>query len=54
LGLEQVATSEEIKSRYKERLKADHPDANSGDRKSEDRLRATIEAFRILKLNGFC
>ncbi len=54
LGLEQVATSEEIKSRYKERLKADHPDANSGDRKSEDRLRATIEAYRILKLNGFC
>lgn len=54
LGLAPEATPEEIKSRYKERLKMHHPDANDGDRNSEDALRATIEAFRILKLNGFC
>jgi DnaJ-domain-containing protein 1 len=54
LGLQQSATPDDIKSRYKERLKLHHPDANSGDRQSEDRLRATIEAYRILKLNGFC
>lgn len=54
LGLSHQATSEEIKSRYKERLKMHHPDANQGDRNSEDALRASIEAYRILKLNGFC
>lgn len=32
----------------------DHPDAESGDRNSEDELRAAIDAYKILKLNGFC
>ena len=54
LGLSPDATPEEIKSRYKERLKMHHPDANQGDRTSEDELRASIEAHKILKLNGFC
>lgn len=54
LGLSPDATPEEIKSRYKERLKMHHPDANQGDRTSEDALRASIEAHKILKLNGFC
>jgi curved DNA-binding protein CbpA len=54
LGLTPDATPEEIKSRYKERLKMHHPDANQGDRASEDELRASIEAHKILKLNGFC
>jgi DnaJ-class molecular chaperone len=31
-----------------------HPDANEGNRTSEDELRASIEAYKILKLNGFC
>lgn len=54
LGLSPDATPEEIKSRYKERLKMHHPDANQGDRTSEEELRASIEAHKILKLNGFC
>lgn len=54
LGLTPDATPEEIRSRYKERLKMHHPDANKGDRTSEDDLRASIEAHKILKLNGFC
>ncbi|MDQ1184571.1 MULTISPECIES: DnaJ domain-containing protein [Agrobacterium] len=54
LGLTAKATSDEIKSRYKEKLKMHHPDSNEGDRGSEDALRASIEAYRILKLNGFC
>ena len=54
LGLLSDATSEEIKSRYKERLKMHHPDANEGSRTSEDALRASIEAYKILKLNNFC
>jgi curved DNA-binding protein CbpA len=54
LGLSPDATADEIKSRYKERLKMHHPDANQGNRTSEDELRASIEAHKILKLNGFC
>lgn len=54
LGLSPNATPEEIKSRYKERLKMHHPDSNQGNRSAEDELRASIEAHKILKLNGFC
>lgn len=54
LGLPENATPEEIKSRYKQLLKLHHPDANHGDRNSEDKLRASIDAHKILKLNGFC
>jgi curved DNA-binding protein CbpA len=54
LGLLPNATPLEIKSRYKQRLKMHHPDANEGDRASEDALRLSIEAHKILRLNGFC
>lgn len=54
LGLSQDATPEDIRRRYKEHLKMHHPDANQGNRSSEDQLRASIEAHKILKLNGFC
>lgn len=54
LGLPWEATSAEIRTRYKQRLKMHHPDVNSGDRASEESLQATIEAYKILKLNGFC
>ncbi|OJF93302.1 J domain-containing protein [Pararhizobium antarcticum] len=54
LGLAPEATPEDIRSRYKEKLKLHHPDANQGNRNSEDELRLTIEAYKILKLNGFC
>ncbi|MGV1753943.1 J domain-containing protein [Agrobacterium sp. CG674] len=54
LGLPEDATPEEIRARYKQCLKMHHPDANDGDRNSEDKLRASIDAHKILKLNGFC
>jgi curved DNA-binding protein CbpA len=54
LGLSPDATAEDIRRRYKQRLKMHHPDANHGDRGAEDQLKASIEAHRILKLNGFC
>jgi curved DNA-binding protein CbpA len=54
LGLSPDAKPEDIKSRYKERLKMHHPDTNQGNRTAEDELRASIEAHKILKLNGFC
>jgi hypothetical protein len=54
LGLEEGAGGPEIKARFKELVKRHHPDANGGDRASEDRLRAIIEAYNYLKKMGFC
>ncbi|SOC84335.1 DnaJ domain-containing protein [Ensifer adhaerens] len=54
LGLAANATPEDIKSRYKELVKKHHPDANGGDRGSEERFRAVIQAYQLLKQAGFC
>ena len=44
----------EIKARYKSLVKLLHPDANGGDRSSEDRLRQIIQAYHYLRSVGFC
>lgn len=54
LGLDEAAGRTEIKSRFKELVKRHHPDANGGDRGSEDKLREIIEAYNYLKSTGFC
>jgi len=54
LGLGVNATGEDIKSRYKQLVKQHHPDANGGNRGSEDRFRDVIQAYRLLKQSGFC
>jgi curved DNA-binding protein CbpA len=54
LGLKAGATASDIKSRYKELVKKHHPDANGGDRGSEERFRAVIQAYQLLKQAGFC
>lgn len=54
LGLVMGATANDIKSRYKELVKKHHPDANGGDRGSEERFRAVIQAYQLLKQAGFC
>ncbi len=54
LGLEATATAAEVKARYKLLVKRHHPDANGGDRSSEDRLREIIQAYSYLKSVGFC
>src|SRR5690606_20781112 len=54
LGLGAKATGAEIKARYKELVKRHHPDANGGDRSSEDRFRDVLQAYRVLKQAGFC
>ena len=46
LGLDEKATGADIKARYKELVKRHHPDANGGDRGSEDRFRDVIQAYR--------
>jgi hypothetical protein len=53
LGLEADANTHDIKLRFKVLVKRHHPDANGGDRSSEDRLREIIEAYNYLKSVGF-
>lgn len=54
LGLEPNATGATITARYKELVKRHHPDANGGDRGSEDRFRDVLQAYRVLKQAGLC
>jgi len=53
LGLDGAAKADDIKKAYKSLVKIHHPDANGGDRSSEDRLRAIISAYSHLKAAGF-
>jgi DnaJ domain len=53
LGLEIGASAHDIKTRFKALVKRHHPDANGGDRSSEDRLREIIQAYNYLKSVGF-
>ena len=54
LGLEADAQRADIKAKFKVLVKRHHPDANGGDRTSEDRLREIIQAYNYLKSAGFC
>ena len=49
LELSHEATGDEIKTAYKALVKRHHPDANGGDRASEERFRDVIKAYQILK-----
>jgi DnaJ-domain-containing protein 1 len=53
LGLEANASAQEVKRQFKTLVKRHHPDANGGDRSSEDRLREIIQAYTYLKSIGF-
>ena len=44
---------QELVKRFKALVKRHHPDANGGDRSSEDRLREIIQAYNYLKSIGF-
>ena len=54
LALTQRRLAAAIKARYKELVKRHHPDANGGDRGSEDRFRDVLQAYRVLKQAGLC
>jgi len=54
LNLDDTATREEIKARFKSLVKRHHPDLNGGDRASEDKLRKIIQAYSYLKQSGLC
>jgi hypothetical protein len=52
LNLPHEADKAQIKSRFKELVKLHHPDANGGDRRSEEKLREIIQAYNYLKQVG--
>lgn len=52
LNLEDSADGPAITARYKELVKRLHPDANGGDRSSEDKLREIIQAYKYLRTAG--
>jgi hypothetical protein len=41
-----------VKARFKELVKRHHPDANGGDKRSENKLREIIQAYNYLKQAG--
>ena len=49
MGLGPDATLETVKAKYKALVKQHHPDANGGDRSTEDRLIEVIKAYNYLK-----
>ena len=51
LGLEVGADKAEIKAKFKMLVKRHHPDANGGDRATEDKLREIIQAYNYLKID---
>jgi hypothetical protein len=54
LGLDDNASPEDAKAKYKLLVKRLHPDANGGSRANEETLKAVIQAFDTLRASGFC
>ncbi|MHA6287431.1 J domain-containing protein [Maricaulis sp. CAU 1757] len=52
MGLTEDAESSKVRRRYAELVKRFHPDANGGDRSSEEQLGRVIAAYQILKNCG--
>jgi hypothetical protein len=52
LDLAEGVDRAQIKARFKELVKRHHPDANGGDKRSENRLREIIQAYNYLKQAG--
>ena len=49
LGLDLEADRRALRKRYSELVHALHPDRNGGDRSSEKRLQAVVEAYQLLR-----
>lgn len=52
LDLAEGADRAQIKARFKQLVKRHHPDANGGDKRSENKLREIIQAYNYLKQAG--
>lgn len=49
LGLDDGATSDEVRKRYTKLVKQFHPDANQGSRDAEESFQRVLKAWKILK-----
>ena len=49
LGVSRTASADEIRKAFRKLAKQHHPDANGGDRSTEDRLIEIIKAYNYLK-----
>lgn len=49
LGLEWPVSLDQVKARYKELAKQNHPDANGGDREAEERLKGINLAYSAMR-----
>ena len=49
LGLEEGVTSEQVRRRYTQLVKQLHPDANRGDRSTEESFARVVKAYKVLK-----
>ncbi len=52
LHLDETATPETIRAKYKHWVKQLHPDANGGDRSREEKLREILKAYGTLRSAG--
>src|ERR1700730_5606591 len=49
LGVSRSATEKEIKSAYRKLARQFHPDANKGNKASEEKFKEIAEAYEVLK-----
>ncbi|HMP50703.1 MAG TPA: DnaJ domain-containing protein, partial [Candidatus Melainabacteria bacterium] len=49
LGVNRTATQKDIKSAYRSLARKYHPDANQGDKASEEKFKEITEAYEVLK-----
>jgi len=52
LGLDDTATKDVVRKRYTQLVKQLHPDANQGDRTTEESFQRVVKAHKILKSTG--
>lgn len=52
MGLDDTATMDEARKRYTQLVKQLHPDANQGDRTTEESFARVVKAMKVLKTTG--
>ncbi len=49
MGLDETATKADVRKRYTQLVKQLHPDANQGDRNTEESFQRVVKAYKVLK-----
>ncbi len=49
LGLDETATKDDVRKRYTQLVKQLHPDANQGNRNTEESFQRVVKAYKVLK-----